>query len=50
MIAADVVQLRDGIGGIAILPGEPDYDSARRVHNLVHDVYPALIVRDEPTT
>jgi FAD/FMN-containing dehydrogenase len=33
------------IRGRVIRPGDDDYDTARRVHNLAYDAYPALIVR-----
>jgi FAD/FMN-containing dehydrogenase len=33
------------IRGRVIRPGDDEYDTARRVHNLAYDSYPALIVR-----
>jgi len=39
------VHRRLAIRGDVILPGDAEYDSARRVHNLLHDRFPAVIVR-----
>src|SRR3954454_18792244 len=34
-----------GLRGTAVLPGDSDYDSARRIWNGAHDRHPAVIVR-----
>ena len=43
--AAALSDFRAGLSGDLILPGDPDYDSARRVWNGTIDRYPAMIVR-----
>src|SRR5215216_819090 len=42
---ADVSQLRSGIDGQVLLPGDDGYDSARRVWNAMVDRHPAVAVR-----
>jgi FAD/FMN-containing dehydrogenase len=43
--AAALNDFRAGLSGDLIFPGDPDYDSARRVWNGMIDRYPAMIVR-----
>jgi FAD/FMN-containing dehydrogenase len=43
--ARDVDELKDGLRGDLIRPGDPSYDSARRLWNAAFDRKPALIVR-----
>jgi FAD/FMN-containing dehydrogenase len=43
--ARDVEELKDGLRGDLIRPGDPSYDSARRLWNAAFDRKPALIVR-----
>jgi FAD/FMN-containing dehydrogenase len=45
MGATPIDQLRSSIRGTIIQPGDPTYDSARKVHNGMIDKRPALIVR-----
>jgi FAD/FMN-containing dehydrogenase len=42
---ADIQDLRDGLRGPLLLPGDADYDSTRRIWNAAFDRRPALIVR-----
>jgi hypothetical protein len=42
---ADVEDLRAGLRGPLVLPGDGDYDSVRRIWNVVFDRKPALIAR-----
>lgn len=42
---AALLDLKGRLRGALLLPGEPGYDSSRRVLNAVIDQYPALIVR-----
>jgi FAD/FMN-containing dehydrogenase len=49
LLRADLARLRDAIHGEMILSDDTDYDAARHVHNLIHDGYPALIVRPVDT-
>ena len=42
---AAVEQLRTGLRGPLIQPGDPDYEPARRVYNGMIDKHPALIAR-----
>ncbi|TFH88243.1 FAD-binding oxidoreductase [Billgrantia azerbaijanica] len=39
-----LASLRGRLHGALILPGEPRYDTARRVYNAMHDRHPALVV------
>ena len=34
-----------GLHGEIVLPGDPDYDTARAVYNAQHDRHPAMVVR-----
>jgi hypothetical protein len=43
--AAALNDFRAGLSGDLIFPGDPDYDTARRVWNGMIDRYPAMIVR-----
>src|SRR5690348_2473713 len=43
--ATPLEQFAAGLSGELLLPGHPEYDSARRVWNGVIDRYPAMIVR-----
>jgi FAD/FMN-containing dehydrogenase len=46
LASADSVQLLDeGLSGVVVAPGDPDYDAARRVHNGLIDNRPAVIAR-----
>jgi FAD/FMN-containing dehydrogenase len=40
-----VEELREGVRGPVIHPGQPAYEEARKVYNALHDRRPALIVR-----
>jgi hypothetical protein len=42
---ATVAELRSAIGGTVTVPGDPDYELARRIWNYAIDRYPAIIVR-----
>jgi hypothetical protein len=42
---ATISELRDGLRGTVVLPGDPDYDEARAVWNGMHDKRPALVIR-----
>jgi FAD/FMN-containing dehydrogenase len=42
---ATVAELRSAIGGTVTVPGDPDYELARRIWNHAIDRYPAIIVR-----
>jgi FAD/FMN-containing dehydrogenase len=42
---AAIKELGEQLNGPVILPGHPDYDSARRIWNGMHDKRPALIAR-----
>ncbi len=41
----DIEAFRKTFGGQVLLPGEPGYDEARRVHNGLIDKHPAIIAR-----
>lgn len=41
----DVARLKNAFQGDVILPSDTNYDSVRKMHNPLHDAYPALIVR-----
>jgi FAD/FMN-containing dehydrogenase len=43
--AGAIAELRAQLKGEVVLPGEPDYDTARNVWNGIIDKYPALVVR-----
>jgi len=43
--AAALDDFRASLRGLLILPGEPGYDEARKIHNGLIDKHPALIVR-----
>lgn len=43
--ASDLQQLKASLRGALLLPGEPGYDTARRVRNLSIDRHPALVVQ-----
>jgi len=45
MAADSIEQLRAGVRGALITPGDPSYETARRVYNGMIDKRPALIVR-----
>jgi FAD/FMN-containing dehydrogenase len=46
LASADSIQLLDeGLSGVVVAPGDPDYDAARRVHNGLIDNRPAVIAR-----
>ena len=42
---ATVAEPRSTIAGVVVLPGDPDYESARRIWNYAVDRHPAMIVR-----
>ena len=42
---ATVAELRSAVAGTVIVPGDPDYELARRIWNHAIDRYPAIIVR-----
>ena len=42
---ATVAELRSAVAGTVIVPGDPDYESARRTWNHAIDRYPAMIMR-----
>ena len=44
-MAADITQLRSGVRGAVIQPGDSGYESARAVYNAMIDKRPAIIVR-----
>jgi FAD/FMN-containing dehydrogenase len=44
-MAADITQLRSGVRGAVIQPGDSGYESARAVYNAMIDKKPAVIVR-----
>ena len=43
--ALDIETFEAGLHGSIVLPGSPDYDLARQVHDAAADGHPALIVR-----
>src|SRR3954453_4565639 len=43
--SATLTEFAAGLRGTAVLPGDPDYDEARRVWNGAHDRHPAVIAR-----
>jgi FAD/FMN-containing dehydrogenase len=43
--AATVAELRSAVAGTVIVPGDDDYQSARRVWNYAIDRHPAMIIR-----
>src|SRR5215218_3638838 len=45
MAAIQIEQLRSGVRGAIVLPGDEAYESARKVYNAMIDKRPALIVR-----
>jgi FAD/FMN-containing dehydrogenase len=42
---ASITVLRERVDGAVIMPEDPDYDDARRVHNFMIDKHPAAVVR-----
>ena len=42
---ATVAELRSAVAGTVAVPGDPDYETARRIWNDAIDRYPAIIVR-----
>ena len=42
---ATVAELRSAVAGTVIVPGDDDYQSARRVWNYAIDRHPAMIIR-----
>jgi FAD/FMN-containing dehydrogenase len=42
---ATVAELRSAVAGTVTVPGDPDYELARRIWNYAIDRYPAIIVR-----
>jgi FAD/FMN-containing dehydrogenase len=42
---ATISELRGTLRGAAVVPGDPEYDTARAVWNGMHDRRPALVVR-----
>ena len=40
-----LTSLSDRLAGPMVLPGDPDFEDARRVHNFMIDKHPAAIVR-----
>ena len=47
--ASDLQQLKTSLRGALLLPGDPGYDTARRVRNLAIDRHPALVVQPSGT-